>query len=267
MVRYKKFPIYNIWSALFNSLSGNIPVFLLTMFFSSTVTGLYALGMYVVQVPMNFIGSSISQVFLQRSAIAKRDNALSDLARDTCSVLVIISVLPFVLLCILGGDLFTIVFGEQWREAGVYVQIIGLWAMMRFIVSPLTYIAIVVEKQEINLVYNIILFVTRVVVLVLGGVYGSVYLALVLFMISGVAIYGGIGYLCVIVWAKVSLKEIWNQVKNPLIITVLLTLVVLMMSLVIESSLILCTISTLIGGGYIFYIFKSQPLVRAYIGR
>lgn len=267
MVRYKKFPMYNIWGATLNSMSGNIPVFILTVFFSSTVTGLYTLGMYVIQTPMNFIGSSISQVFLQRAAIAKHNNTLSDLARDTCSILVIIAVLPFSLLSILGGDIFGIVFGPEWGEAGVYVQIIGLWAMVQFITSPLTTIAIVIEKQEINLVYNIILLVTRVAALLIGGIFGSVYLALILFMISGVAVYGGIGYLCVVVWAKASVKEIWKQVKQPMVISFVLVLFVLIISYVMISSVLLCALSLLVGIVYALYIFKTQPLVRAYFGR
>lgn len=267
MVKYKKFPMYNIWGAFLNTISWQIPVFMLTAFFSSTVTGLYALGMTMVQLPMGLIGSSISQVFLQRASIAKHNNTLSDLARDTCSVLVILSVLPFALLSILGGDIFGIFFGPEWAEAGVYVQILGLWAMVWFVTSPLTPIAIIAEKQEINLIYNIIILITRFASLLIGGIYGSVYLALFLFMVSGVIVYAGIGYLCVVIWAKTSLKEIWRQVKQPVIISFFLASFVLILSYLHISSLVLCGISILVALIYVFYIFKTQPLVRSYIGK
>ncbi|MBP2133100.1 O-antigen/teichoic acid export membrane protein [Methanomicrobium sp. W14] len=265
--RYKKFPIFNIWGAFLNSISWQIPIFMFTAFFSSTVTGLYALGMTVIQMPMSLIGSSISQVFLQRASSGRHNNTLSELARDTTSVLIILTVMPFTLLSLLGGDIFGLIFGPQWVEAGVYVQILGLWAMVWFVVSPLTTISIVVEKQEINLIYNIILVITRFASLFIGGICGSVYIALFLFMLTGAIVYFGIGYICVIVWAKASIKEIRRQVQIPVIIAICLALLILFLSYLPITTLGICVIAVVIFFIYMCYIFKTQPLIGEYIGK
>jgi O-antigen/teichoic acid export membrane protein len=266
IIRYKKFPQFNIWAAFMNTISWQLPVLMLTSFFSIEIAGFYALGLMMIQMPMNFIGASISQVFLHRFSVTKENYLLSELAGDTCSTLIILSVLPFILLSLVGGDLFGIIFGPEWLEAGVYVQILGFWAFVWFITSPLTTISIVLEKQEINLVYNIIILITRFVSLLIGGIYANVYLALFLFSVSGVVVYGSIGYLCVIVWAKASIRTIWKQIKQPIFVSIVLTIIALVVTLLPLSSLLTCGIAILIGLIYLFYIMKTQPLLRAYLG-
>ena len=73
MVRYRKFPLIDTWSNLMNVISWQLPVLMLSGFFSSIIAGLYTFGF---QMPMSFIGSSIRQVFLQRGGVAKHDGTL-----------------------------------------------------------------------------------------------------------------------------------------------------------------------------------------------
>ena len=266
IIRYKKFPMYNIWAAFMNTISWQLPILMLTTFFSTSIAGLYALGLMMIQMPMNLIGTSISQVFLQHASVAKDNDRLSTLVEDTCSILLIISILPFILLSLIGGDLFAIVFGSQWKDAGIFVQILAPWALIWFITSPLTTISIVLEKQEINLIYNIIILITRLISLLIGGLFGNVYLALFLFMISGVLVYGGICYLCVIVWAKSSMNTIWKQIKNPILISISLGIGALFVTYLPISTIFICGIVIMIGIFYILYLIKTQPLVRVYIG-
>ena len=71
--RYRKFPLINTWAGLLNVLSWQLPNFLLSAFFSTTVVGYYALGDRVLRLPMNLVGSAIAQVFYQRASEAKNE--------------------------------------------------------------------------------------------------------------------------------------------------------------------------------------------------
>ena len=53
--RYRKFPLYSTGSALLNSISWQLPTFLLSSFFTSAVVGWYALGTRVLRLPMSLI--------------------------------------------------------------------------------------------------------------------------------------------------------------------------------------------------------------------
>jgi O-antigen/teichoic acid export membrane protein len=66
--RYRKFPLVSTWSALMNTLSWQLPAFMLAGFFSTSVAGFYSLGFRVLAMPMSLVGGAIAQVFFQRAA-------------------------------------------------------------------------------------------------------------------------------------------------------------------------------------------------------
>lgn len=188
--RYRKFPLYDSWAALLNNISWQLPSFLLAMFFSQTEVGYYALSFRLLNLPMSLIGISIGQVFFQRAAEAKIRGELSSVVESNFRYLVVIGLMPFFLLSIVGNELFSVVFGANWSEAGVYAQILSIWIFFWFISSPLSTLFRVLEKQKFSLILNIVIFVTRILALSIGGMLGSARLALILFAASGVLLYG-----------------------------------------------------------------------------
>lgn len=193
LIRYKKFPLIETWSTLFNSLSWQMPVLLLSTFFNSTIVGFYSLGFGLLQMPMSFIGSSISQVFYQRATESKKEGSLNILVENVFRILVMVGLFPILILTLTGDAIFGVVLGMEWIEAGIYVQILSIWGFIWFISSPLSSIYVVFEKQEFGLKLNFFNLITRALSLLIGGYLGDVYVALGLFAISGIFVYG---YLC-----------------------------------------------------------------------
>jgi lipopolysaccharide exporter len=59
--RYRKFPLLDSWGGLINTVAWQLPVLLLSIFFSQTIVGYYALTNRVIQLPLTLIGGSIAQ--------------------------------------------------------------------------------------------------------------------------------------------------------------------------------------------------------------
>ncbi len=78
-----------------------------------------------------------------------------------------------VILLFIGKDLFIVFFGSQWAETGLFVQILSIWAFVWFITSPLTVMVAIFEKQLWGLKINLIIFSTRLISLVIGGLLGT----------------------------------------------------------------------------------------------
>ncbi len=191
--RYKKFPIFSTWAALLNTVSHQLPTLILAIYFSATVVGFYGLGRLVLGVPMGLVGSAIAQVFFQKAAEAKnRSNEPSEVVEVVFKRLVSLGIFPFLLLTLIGKDIFIVAFGARWAEAGVYIQILSLWMFFQFISSPISTLFSVLEKQGSALFFNVILFVTRALSLIIGGLTGDVRLTLFLFASTGVACYGSL---------------------------------------------------------------------------
>ena len=188
--RYQKFPIFYTGSTLINTLSWYVPAFILAMFFSTKIVGFYAVGERVIRMPMNTIGKAISQVFFQRSAEAYRENTLGTLFRDTVQMLSRLGLFPMIILAVVGREIFIVCLGENWSEAGVYTQILSLYAFIWFVSSPISTLVSVIEKQEISLYLNIVNLTSRVLSLAVGGVLHQARLGLLLYSISGIVLYG-----------------------------------------------------------------------------
>ncbi|OQY43178.1 MAG: translocase [Anaerolineaceae bacterium 4572_78] len=256
--RYKEFPLYGTWSALLNTISWQLPVFFLASFFSATVVGYYALGTRLLRLPMSLIGGSIGQVFFQRAAVAKNEGTLHIVVENVFRQLVKIGLYPSLMLMLVGEDLFILVFGSNWAEAGVYVQILSIWTFFWFISSPLSTLFSVLERQDISLYINIAIFLSRLLALGIGGYFGNARLALILFGGSGILVYGYLSVLIVNL-SGVSWKAIVQILFSNLIfflpsggIIIILIMFYLPAWLIVVATGILTTI-------YFFYILATDP--------
>lgn len=238
---------------------------MLSGFFSPVIAGLSSIGFQMIQMPMSIIGGSIRQVFLQRSAAAKHNGTLSELVNEICSVLIVLSVMPFFLLGVVGGNLFGLVFGSEWYEAGVYAQILALWAMIWFVASIMSELIYVLEFQGFGFLYNVLNLSTRLLSLLIGGLAGNVYLGLFLFMVSGVFVYSFMGYV-VVKHSGGSFEVIGKTVLRSVLLAVAGAAVVLGLKVVGVPSLIVCGVAVLVGVLYVGWLVKKERVVRGYAG-
>jgi O-antigen/teichoic acid export membrane protein len=188
--RYRKFAMYNTPSSLLNTLSWQVPSFLLAFFFSPIVVGYYAFGNQLLRLPMNLIGGSIAQAFYSHAATAHKDGKLAEFVEDTFRRLVDYSFLPLLTLTFIGRELCVVIFGSEWAEAGVYIQILSVWTFFWFISGPMARLFNILEKNEFPFWMNIIQIVLRVIAIWLGGMMGSPRLSLLFFSIVGVVLAG-----------------------------------------------------------------------------
>ena len=205
--------MFSTWSALLNTASRQLPTWILAFYFSPKVVGYFALGTAVLGLPMNMVGKAIAQVFFQKAAEAhNRTGDLSRVVEEVFKRLVSLGIFPILMLTLIGKDVFVVAFGAPWAEAGVYVQILGLWLFFQFISSPISTLFSVLEQQYYGLLFNSVLLVTRATSLIVGGMIGDVRLALSLFAGTGVACYG---FLCF--WLLSSAKVSSNRALRYLI--------------------------------------------------
>jgi O-antigen/teichoic acid export membrane protein len=154
------------------------------------VVGFYALGNRVLRMPMSLIGSAIGQVFFQEAAEVSRDGTVAATVESGFRRLVIFSLLPLMVLTVVGREAFGLVFGGRWIEAGYYAQVLGPWTFFWFISSPLSTLFLVLERHAFGLKLNTVIFASRLLSLVVGGRLHDARLTILLFSASGVLVYG-----------------------------------------------------------------------------
>jgi len=209
MREYKKFPQFNLLAAFLSSLSLYLPGILLSAYFSPTTAGYFAMGQSVLRLPVVLIGNSVGQVFFQRGAKSYHEGKFAATVEETFKRLIVFGVFPMLVITIIGEELFTVAFGSEWAQAGVYSQILSLWTLMIFIAYPLSNITNILGKNEVSIILNIFKVAAGVGSLVIGGITGNVYLGLWLFTITGIITYG-----VFILWATTASGiPVWTTLK------------------------------------------------------
>jgi len=194
--RYSNFPRYSTASAVLSNLGWQVPTFMLSGYFSPSVVGHYALGNKVLRIPVNLVGANVATVFFQHASEVHHRGTLRPSVERMFRYLITIFLFPSLMLCLIGKDLFMVAFGSRWAEAGIYTQILSMYVLFWFMAVPLGIALNVLEKQALELRLMVMILLTRVVALWIGGSLGNARLALALFSIVGVVVYG---YFCLVV--------------------------------------------------------------------
>lgn len=140
MKKYQKFPKYGIIGGLCDAGATQMPVLMLTKFYSSTVTGMFSLTFRVLNMPTAIISSAIAQVLFQKvvEISQKAPEKLNSYIIKMFLFLFLLYLPAVPILFIWGDTLFAFVFGEEWGQAGIYAGYLVIAVAIRFAVSPLS---------------------------------------------------------------------------------------------------------------------------------
>lgn len=193
---YKRFPLYSVWASLLNTLGGQLPTLLLSALYGQGTAGLYSLSLRVIQAPFSLVGNAIAQVFFTDAREAQNGHRLSIETMYVFEKLVKLGLPVLTLVGIGASSLFAVVFGSEWREAGVYSQWLSPWLFLVFVTSPLSTLVFVLEHQRGELIFQGFLLVIRAGALVGASLLWDGSMAIALFgLVSAAAWFGYLAWI------------------------------------------------------------------------
>ncbi len=160
--RFKRYPRFVFPSELVDALSSQAPLLVIGSVFSLEVLGAYAFAQRILAAPAALVGVAVGQAYLQQ--IGRRELAVAEIRRLTVHVwvsLAALGVVPFVLVFLFGETLFTLVFGEAWRSAGLIAAASAPLLLLRFISSPTSSIYYRLELQSWQFALTIMALLAR----------------------------------------------------------------------------------------------------------
>lgn len=168
---YKDFPKINtINNLLYNSTQYSVYI-VIGFIYTVEIVGFFTLVQRVMLVPSSIIGNAIGQVFYQKITVSKKTkNAYEDLTY-TLKLISIVSFFIFLLVYIFIQDIFTIVFGEKWSEAGKIAMILVPLFFFQFIRASINMITLVYKKQKIQMYINISMLLITLTIFFIGYKY------------------------------------------------------------------------------------------------
>ena len=192
-VRYKKFPLFTTWADMANMASKHLPVILISSLFSPLYAGYYVLANRVGNMPVAMISEGASKAFFAEAPNAYNAGYLDKLSQSVFSLLLRISLSPFLLLIVIAPEMFALFFGENWFIAGEYVQLLILHMISVFVFIPVLTLIPVFEKQNIGFIFQITMLIVTIISFFIGSLFDEVKVAVVLYAISTSSIYAIFG--------------------------------------------------------------------------
>ena len=178
--RYAEFAKYS-WSGLVQQLNRELPVIVLGASFGVATAGLFALARRVVIEPGLLVGDALSKTFYQRaSEIHRSGRSVAGLSADLIAYLFRWIIPPMALFACVAPDVFALVFGAEWRQAGTYAVLVSPVFITGFVMQPLGRLFNVLERQREWASYSVMELLGSIAVLFVGALSGSPELLFVL---------------------------------------------------------------------------------------
>lgn len=233
-LKHKKYPINILPANLINKYTSDLPIYLLTAYFSAATTGYFVLANSIMAIPVAVIGNSFAVVFLQKAnELYLNDNSnLRDFTSKVYYKMLFLGILAFGVAFSFGDLLFSFVFGSNWEMAGKMAAILSIYFIFKLLSGPLAKIFIVVGKEQYALYTSSTLAILRTLGMFYGISTQSPLKAIGYFTLANI-----IGYLVVsfLVFKVCNIKPIWTIVQTIVSIAMGFTLFYLLRLLVQRS--------------------------------
>ncbi len=145
--KYISHPKYLVLSHSIANIYMQIPIFYINKFFDASILGFYSLAARFIGIPGMLIANAVGDVFREKATQQyHKTGEFKQLFLNTLKKTFFLSVIPFLFFYLTVEDIFTFVFGENWKIAGSYAQILIIGAFISFIITPIDKSALIVSN-------------------------------------------------------------------------------------------------------------------------
>jgi O-antigen/teichoic acid export membrane protein len=136
--RYIQFPLYSFPAGIINAIALQLPVFMLSAIYGLSVMGMYTFAYGILILPSSLISSSMLQVYYAEVSNLMRENSreIKNLYLATTRKLFLVGIPLIIIPCLLAPFFFPVIFGAQWKDAGIYCLPLAILALSNFVISP-----------------------------------------------------------------------------------------------------------------------------------
>lgn len=170
--RYSDFPKKAGVGAFLDTASLQIPLIALPVIFSSHVGGSFAIADRLFRGAVDFFSATLGQVFYQRVAGLRRAHEeTTSLLLKTWKLLFVFFIGPSLLMLLFGREVFVLLLGPGWADAGEYAAILSIGFIGQLVVSPTSLGLMAFEKLNLLLGWQVLSFLAMITALLLGFFY------------------------------------------------------------------------------------------------
>ena len=199
-IKFRQFPLFNASTTLLDNATVALPIFFLAKSYSILIVGYYELVNRAANLPFNFLSQSISQVNINKISDINENNGDATIyIKKITFYLIVFIVIPSLLISIFAPDIFSLVFGKEWRTGGEFLQILMPAFAWRFVVSSLSSSISASGHNKLSSVWKIIAFISTFLCFSLFS--GRIEIKSLLYIITVLDIFLYSLYYCAILYS------------------------------------------------------------------
>lgn len=179
LIRHRRFPMFDAPAALVNTLNVQLPNLVLGIMFSPAVAGIYFLAERVFTTPMAFASQALGHSLLASSRELVGKGGMLRQATLMAGVLTALVAVPTLVVMLTGEHIFAWVFGESWRDAGIYAGWLVAGYSAQFVYSSISTSLTATSGQGVNLAIHTCLLAAKSAALLVGYRIGSPMAAII----------------------------------------------------------------------------------------
>ena len=155
---YKDYPKFQVLSQLILISTQYAPAFILTIFYSQSEVGIFAMANNLVSLPVNSIGVALSQIYL--GEFRKKENHPKMLKYSISIILLFLfcSLIAMFIFSAFGETLTVIILGEQWLSIVPIIVLLMALGSAKLCVAVVSQSLNILKKQKLQLFINTIYF-------------------------------------------------------------------------------------------------------------
>lgn len=163
--KYIDYPRKSAIGAFFNVLAYKVEIILLSIFYIPYFLGLYYFVNRFVNIPKQFLSSSIWQVFLANSG--QSIQSIFDTKVYKQKKILRYSTFPLITGIFIYTDLFIFVFGSNWSDATTFISPLVIAMHINFIVASFS-LFVLINRPDAEMVFNILLALVKILAIVMS---------------------------------------------------------------------------------------------------
>ena len=188
--KYRNFPLYTMPKEFISSLSSNLPLLWLALYFDKAEVGLFALALTFVFRPVNILNGVFEKLLNVRIAeMVRQQHSISGYLLRFFFIVNLVALPVAVVAFIFGGDIFAFFFGDRWQGCGYYIRCLLPWTYVVLTATSLTFLFGIFGRQRTEFLFFVALLFLRVVSMILGIHCNDFGVGILLFALSGAVVY------------------------------------------------------------------------------
>lgn len=190
--KYKEQFFLSAPATFVNALSYSFISLIIGFEYGLYVLGLYSISVRVLGLPLNVFSSNLAKVHYSDAYAEIEKNGNFYVSTKKTLKLGLVIILPIFLILLFFAPIITeIIFGSEWKEAGVYIQIFCFMFASRFLIGSLGFSFILSNSQKLEFYFQILLLITMFLCAVIAHAFN---LSILMFL-TGISVLYSIIYI------------------------------------------------------------------------